>query len=72
MLSKVLLVFGFLLMSWQWALTMPSRSSGHATAPPAAAQNFSDFMVQSIFDLPPNCKPGEVATGPHQRCRHQA
>ncbi|XP_022231410.2 uncharacterized protein LOC111080232 [Drosophila obscura] len=71
MLSKWLLIFGFLLMSWQWAQTMPSRNSGQVPAPPPA-QNGQNPSVQSIFDLPPNCKPGEVATGPHHRCRHQA
>ncbi|EDW35407.1 GL17259 [Drosophila persimilis] len=73
MLSKLLLIFGFLLMSWQWAQTMPSHSRLATTEQPAQnVQNFSGFILQSIFDLPPNCKPGEVATGPHHRCRHQA
>ncbi|EDW35408.1 GL17260 [Drosophila persimilis] len=142
MLSRLLLIFGLLMLSWQWCHTMPRHeqtthkavpehttarhihqhttakhlhqhttakhlhehttaknihehttrktilgrltqksSHGQTTTTPSSVQitpspiieqtpgNFSGISGVSLFDLPPNCKPGYVATGPNQRCR---
>ncbi|KAH8400908.1 hypothetical protein KR009_001734 [Drosophila setifemur] len=78
MFSRFLLIAGLMMLSWQWANSMP-RSQPESIAfpaPPGTANNqqfpSQTVVVQSIFEVPPKCREGEIPSGPRNRCHRIA
>ncbi|XP_016988697.1 uncharacterized protein LOC108051198 [Drosophila rhopaloa] len=83
MLSRFVMIVGLLMLSWQWAATMPpgqivtpinpqAPNFVKISQPELPGLNSSDILVQSIFSIDPSCPNGEVASGPRHTCHRMA
>ncbi|XP_017049997.1 uncharacterized protein LOC108094067 [Drosophila ficusphila] len=82
-LSKLLLVAGLLMLNWQWVAATPQRptppttprsqAGGVSISPPLIPSvNPTDILVQSIFNISPSCREGEIRAGPRGMCHRIA
>ncbi|XP_037715283.1 uncharacterized protein LOC119550566 [Drosophila subpulchrella] len=76
-LSKLLLIAGLLMLSWQWTVAMPNVPKNQPggvsiSQPDLPLVDNSAILVQSIFNIDPSlCPKGYVRVGPHNTCRKE-